>query len=47
MKDVVVNEVIKELNWKERIVVRLFRKTFSKIYKEGIRRGFNWGNIVR
>ena len=31
MKDVVSNEIIKELNWKERIVVRLFRKTFIKI----------------
>lgn len=31
MKDVVLNEVIKELNWKERIVVRVFRKTFVKV----------------
>ena len=31
MKDVVVNEIVKELNWKERIVVRLFRKTFVKV----------------
>ena len=47
MKDVVIEEIVKELNWKERIVVRLFRKTFCEIYKEGIRRGFNWGSIVR
>lgn len=31
MKDVVVNEIMKELNWKERIVVRIFRKTFIKV----------------
>lgn len=31
MKDVVVNEVIKELNWKERIVVRIFSKIFIKV----------------
>ena len=31
MKNVVLNEVIKELNWKERIVVRVFRKTFVKV----------------
>ena len=32
MKDVVLNEVKKELNWKERIIVKLFTKTFTKIY---------------
>lgn len=31
MKDVVVEEIVKELNWKERIVVRIFRKTFIKV----------------
>ncbi len=41
MKDVVLNEIIKELNWKERIVVKVFRKTFCKIYKLGIAYGFN------
>ena len=30
-KDVVLDEVIKELSWKERIVVRIFNKIFSKI----------------
>lgn len=32
MKDVVVNEIIKELNWKEKIIVRIFAKTFKKVY---------------
>ena len=32
MKDVVLNEVKKELNLKERIVVRIFSKTFMKVY---------------
>lgn len=41
MKDVVVDEIVKELNWKERIIVRIFRKTFCKIYKLGITYGFN------
>ncbi len=31
MKDAVVEEIVKELNWKERIVVRIFRKTFIKV----------------
>ena len=26
MKNVVLDEVMKELNWKERIIVRLFKK---------------------
>lgn len=41
MKNVVLNEVKKELNWKERIVVKIFSKTFYKIYKIGITYGFN------
>lgn len=35
MKDVVLDEVMKELNFIERIVVRLFKKTFIKIYVKG------------
>lgn len=47
MKDVVLDEVMKELNWRERIVVRLFEKTFHNVYKSGIRKGFKWNNCVR
>ena len=36
-KDVVVNE----LNFKEKIIVKLFPKTFIKVYKLGITFGFN------
>ena len=36
-KDVVVNE----LNWRERIIVKLFPRTFIKIYKLGITFWFN------
>lgn len=39
--NVVKDEVIKELNWKERIVVKVFSKTFEKVYKLGITFGFN------
>lgn len=35
MKDVVVNEIIKELNWKEKIIVKIFIKTFKKVYNIG------------
>lgn len=41
MNDVVLNEIKNELNWKERIIVRIFKKTFNKMYKLGITYGFN------
>lgn len=34
-EDVVVNEIKKDLNWRERIVVSIFKNTFLKIYKKG------------
>lgn len=40
-KDVVLNEIIKELNYVEKIIVRIFSKTFVKVYKMGITFGFN------
>ncbi len=40
MKEV-ENEILKELNLRERIVVKLFAKTFIKVYKNGITFGFN------
>lgn len=32
MKYVVLDEIKKELSWKERIIVKIFTRTFSKIY---------------
>ncbi len=32
MKNVILNEIADELNWKERIVVNVFTKTFIKVY---------------
>ena len=29
--NIVENEVIKELNWREKIIVKLFAKTFNKV----------------
>lgn len=31
-KDIITDRVIKELNWKERIVVKIFKSTFNKVY---------------
>ena len=41
MKDVVEDEVLKELSFVEKIIVKLFTKTFIKVYKIGITYGFN------
>lgn len=32
--NVVKDELMEELNWKERIVVKLFAKTFEKVYNK-------------
>lgn len=32
MRDLVFNKVKKELNWKERIIIRLFPMTFAKVF---------------
>ncbi len=39
--DMKIEDVIKELNWKEKIIIKIFSKTFIKIYKLGITFGFN------
>lgn len=39
-----IEEVVKELSFRERVVLRIFKKVFKKIYKEGVKRGFNWNN---
>ena len=44
-KDVVLDEIMEELNFIERI---FFKNKFIKVYKKGVRKGFNWSNnIVR
>jgi len=34
-------EILKELNWKEKIIFKVFRKIFFKIFKIGVTWGFN------
>lgn len=34
-------DVVKYLNWKERLIFKIFKKTFIKIYKTGITYGYN------
>ncbi len=35
MKRAILNEITNELNWRERIVVNIFTKTFTKVYNIG------------
>lgn len=42
--EILSDEVIEKLNFIERI---FFKKRFIEIYKEGIKKGFNWNNTVR
>ena len=44
MKDVVLDKVKKELNWREKVIVKLFTKTIKKIYTKGVKEGYNWNN---
>lgn len=32
--NIVEDEIMKELNWKERIIVKLFANTFEKVYNK-------------
>ena len=41
MEKLIVKEIAKELNWKEKIILKIFRKYSYKIYKLGITYGFN------
>ena len=40
-ENVVINEILGKCNWKERIIVKIFKDIFIKIYKVGITYGFN------
>ena len=41
MKNIVLEEIREELDWKGKIVSYIFPKTFTKLYKLGITFGFN------
>ncbi len=36
-----VEEIMRECNWKEKIIIKVFFKLFVKVYKIGITYGFN------
>ena len=47
MENNIAKEIVKDMNWRERIVVVLFKKIFLKVYKKGITFGFNNKQNVR
>ena len=43
-KDIVLDEIMEGLNFKSRIIVRMFPKIFKKIYRKGMVKCFNYFN---
>ena len=43
-KDIVLNSVLNGLSFKEKILVRMFLKTFLKVYRKGMIECFNYYN---
>lgn len=46
MEERIVEEAKNELNWRERIVVRIFKRTFMKIYGIAGEKVFNQMNFM-
>ena len=44
MRDVVLNEVKKELNWRSKIVIDIFGDLFYYFYRRGMVDGFKYYN---
>ena len=42
MENEIAKEICKNLKWREKIIVKLFKKSFIKVYKNGVKTGFNW-----
>lgn len=40
--DVILSELMEQLDWKGKIVGKLFPQILIKSYKEGVKNGFNW-----
>lgn len=40
----VLSEIMKETNFIKKIMFRSLKKDFIKVYKKGIKKGFNWCN---
>ena len=40
----IVKEIMEECNWWERIVVKCFSNIIIRVYKNGVKAGYNWNN---
>lgn len=43
-RNILLEEVIEEPNFLEKIFFRFFKTSFINVYKAGVRTGFNWNN---
>lgn len=43
-KNIILDEVMEGTNWKEKIIISIFQKTFIKIYRKGMARCYNYFN---
>lgn len=41
MENVILNKTMIELNWKEKIIVKMFKNTFRKVYAIAGKNSFN------
>lgn len=46
-KNVVLDEVLEETSFIKKIIFKAFKEDFIKVYKKGVKQGFNWSNNVR
>ena len=44
MEKDVVEFICSNCKWYEKVVVKLFKKSFIKAYKNGVKIGFKWAN---
>ena len=42
MEKEILGRIYNDLNWYERKIIKVFKKTFVNVYKKGVRDGFNW-----
>lgn len=42
MENNLLKELKEKFNWRERVIVIIFKKTIKKIYSQGVKKGFNW-----
>ncbi len=44
MNEIIIEEILKECKWYEKIIIKIFKKLFIKMYKIGVKKGFKLAN---